>query len=159
MNRQKLNTKWLLCYLIVISSVFCFSANSQDLEKELLKAFPEYEKACNSYMKELHQLWIEADGFGTLILEQKLFWALLLEPEYFYDEFSDDTYSFNRFKDHLDGFVFTDFKDRTTVNMERLQLVAIDRLVDLTYSIDSSHIQIHKEMIERLRQVKVSFVD
>lgn len=156
MIKNKISWQTITCYMITIFLNFTFSASCQDLEKENTKPllYQHCDQAVSTLMKELHQMWIETDGEAVLVIGENVFWALLLDPAIFYNEFSDDTIHYQRFKDGLDYVAFTNWRDTTTDGLERLRIVAIDRLVDLTYLIDTNHLKIHEEMIERLRQVK-----
>ena len=110
-------------------------------------------------MNALHQEWLKTDGELTFNIGRKLFWALLLDPNAFYVEFSYDTINYERFAQDLNKLVFWNPNDTTISHLKRLRLIAIDRLTEQTYSIDSNYIGLHEEMIEIIKQIKPTFID
>jgi len=110
-------------------------------------------------MKVVHQEWLQTDGELTIVFGKKLIWALLLEPNAFYQEMSQDTVSYKRFLESVENTVFRNFSDTTTSHLERLRLVAVDRLLDQTYSIDSNYIELHEDLIEKFKHIEPTFVD
>lgn len=159
MSKRNPDRKLLYCYLILIFASLCFSASCQNLESDKSWGLPILEEGNISLMTALHQEWSKTDGEITFIIARQLFWALLLNPNAFYKELSVDTVNYKRFIDDIDVLVFWNPNDTTTAQYERLRIVAIERLVDQTYSIDGNHRQLHEEMIQTLQKVKVSHVD
>ena len=147
----------LACTVVLVAALcntpYC-QHNTDDPEWSL----PVYEEGCGALMKALHEEWVGADGALVINVVRKLFWALLLDPNAFYEEFSPDTVYYGRFSDKLEAKVFWNPNDTTTAHLERLRVVAIERLVDQTYTIETKHLHHHEEMIEALRRVKVSHV-
>jgi len=120
---------------------------------------PIFDQGCKALMNSLHQEWKRTDGELTFVVARKMIWAMLLDPNSFYAEFVPDTINYERFSGDIDNLVFWNPNDTTTAELERLRMVAIDRLVFQTYSIDSCYMPLHEEMITRLRELKVSHVD
>jgi len=110
-------------------------------------------------MKALHQEWSRTDGELTFVVARKLLWGMLQDPNAFYSEFSTDTVNYERFAEDLDKLVFWNPNDTSTVHLERLRIVAIDRLVEQTYAIDSSYMQLHRKMLKNLRHAKPTHVE
>ena len=149
----------LLGCLVIVFAVHCMSANCQDSRDDSGIPLPIYDEGCNSLMKALHQEWVKSDGEKTFVVAGKLIWALLLNPNAFYAEFSPDSVHYRHFSDGLDALVFRNFNDTTTAHLERQRVVAIERLVDQTYSVEAKYLHLHEEMIAALTRVKVSHVD
>jgi len=148
-----------LCYLLAISIIFCSTASCQNSKDDSGWPVPIYDEGCRSLMKAMHQEWSKTDGELTIVFGKKLIWALLLNPNAFYMEFSPDTIDYKRFLNSLENTVFWNPNDTAISHLERLRLVAIDRLTEQTYSIDSSYIGLHEELINKIKQVEPSFVD
>jgi hypothetical protein len=153
------SSKSILYGLMIVALLCCSSASCQDAEMDTAWSYPHYDEGCRSLMKGLHAEWIKADGEGAFEVGRLLFWALLLDPNAFYKELSPDTTYFQRFVDEVDVLVFRNFNDTTTAHLERLRIVAIDRLTEKTYGVSENYQPLHKELIETLRLVKVTYVD
>ncbi len=143
---------------VVLVAALCNTPYSQHNTDDPEWSLPVYEEGCGALMKALHEEWIAADGELTFDVARKLFWALLLDPDAYYAEFSSDTVYYHRFSRRMDALVFWNPNDTTTAYLERLRIVAIERLVDQAYTIETKHMHLHEEMIEALRRVKVSHV-
>jgi len=149
----------LSCSLLIVFAVLCVAARCQDSRDDSGWQLPKYDKGCESLMKVVHQEWLQTDGELTIVFGKKLIWALLLEPNAFYQEMSQDTVSYKRFLESVENTVFRNFSDTTTSHLERLRLVAVDRLLDQTYSIDSNYIELHEDLIEKFKHIEPTFVD
>jgi len=145
-----------LLLLLAMSSV---PVNCQHSKDDSGLPVPIYDEGCKSLMKAMHQEWSKADGELGIVFGYKLFWALLLNPNAFYEELSADSISYERFLERVEYTVFWNPNDTTTSHLERLRLVAIDRLQDQTYSIDSNYIGLHKELIDLIERIEPTFVD
>jgi len=148
-----------VCVFVVISILLFAAGIGQGTEEVKECSMPDYERGCSFLMKGLHKQWIRRDGMLSFCAGEKMFWALMLDANAFYKEFSEDTANYTNFIDGLDKWTFWNFGDTTTAQLERLRIVSIERLMDLTYSVDSIYLPLHEDMIERLKQVKVGFVD
>lgn len=146
---------------VVILSFFIFSmsATCQNSKYDSGVPVPIYEEGCSSLMSAMHKQWQNADGELGIIFCKQLIWGLLLEPNAFYKEFTPDSESYNRFLDCVGFNLFRNYNDTTTEQYYRLKQVVIDRLTEKTYSIDSTYLKIHEELIEKIRKVKPTFVD
>lgn len=153
------NHKLLIFYLLPIAIIINISSNCASHKDDSGWPLPFFEKGCNILMNSLHQEWKRTDGELTFIVARKMIWAMLLDPNSFYAEFSPDTTNYERFSTRIDKLVFWNPNDTTTAQLERLRMVAIDRLMDQTYLIDDCYMRLHEEMIARLRDLKVSHVD
>ncbi len=143
----------------ILLFIFSIPVNCQDSNNGLEWASSNYYEGCRSLMNALHQEWLKTDGELTFNIGRKLFWALLLDPNAFYVEFSYDTINYERFAQDLNKLVFWNPNDTTISHLKRLRLIAIDRLTEQTYSIDSNYIGLHEEMIEIIKQIKPTFID
>ena len=137
------------------TSVTCIAQDEDDTPWP----YPFYDRGVQSLMKGLHEEWRQSDGETTFEIANKLIWALLLDPNELYAEFSSDTIGFRYFAERIDGLVFTNHNDTTTMDLENLKKVSIWRLENMTYDVEPKYLTIHQEMIESLKRVKVSFVD
>ncbi len=159
-NDQRNPIKLTLCCLAIFGVIFSASAICQDSKDDGGWPLPIYDEGCRSLMKALHQEWLETDGELTFIVAKKMIWALLLNPNAFYREFASDTINYKRFSEDLDVLVFWNMNDTTTLPLlVNLRLVAIDRLIDQTYSIDEEYQQLHEEMIANIRKARITHLD
>jgi len=158
-NDQRKYVKLTLYCLAIFAVIFCVSALCQDSKNICGWPLPIYDDGCRALMKAFHQEWLKADGELTLVFGEEMIWALLLNPNAFYKEFASDTVNYKRFFEDLDVLVFWNMNDSATVPLENLRTVAIDRLIDMGFSIDAEYLQLHEEMIANLRKLKVSYVD
>ena len=158
MGKRENPVTLLIGFLVIVIAVLCVSANGQEWKDDPEWWSPAYEEGCSVLMKALHQELVKTDGIAIHYVEDKLFWALLLHPNAFYEELSPDSALYERFIDAL-HFVFWNFNDTTTAHLERLRTVAMARLVDQAYSVETKYLHLHEEMIEALRRVKVGHVD
>ncbi|MFH2047949.1 MAG: hypothetical protein ABIJ12_00750 [bacterium] len=157
-NKDNQRIKFTFFSLILLV-VFFLPVNCQDSQNDSGWHFPIYDEGCKSLMQAMRQEWSKTDGELTIVFGKKLIWALLLNPNAFYAEFSPDTANYNRFLRNVDNVVFWNPKDTTTSHLERLRLVTLDRLQEQTYSIDSNYVRLHEELIDRIKQVRPTFVD
>ena len=148
----------VLAVLVIFAALHSVSAYGQEWKDDPEWWSAAYEDACSVLMRALHQEQDKKDGFAVHYVEDKLFWALLLHPNSFYEELSPDSVQYEEFIDDL-HFVFWNFNDTTTAHLERLRIVAMERLVDQTYLVETKYLHLHGEMIEALRRVKVGHVD
>jgi len=158
-DKYKNHVKVIYYCLAVLVIVSCTSANCQESKDNSKWSYAVYEEGCRSLMNALHEEWIKADGANVFEVGELVFWALLLNPNAFYKEFASDTVNYKRFFEDLDVLVFWNMNDSATVPLENLRTVAIDRLIDMGFSIDAEYLQLHEEMIANLRKLKVSYVD
>ncbi len=147
---------------ILVLSVFALlpmSGRSQDSRDDSGLPLPVYDDGCKFLMKAVHQEWSRADGELSIVLCKKLIWVILLNPNAFYTEFAADSVQYDRFLECVKYNLFRNYSDTTTSHLERLRLVALDRLQEQTYSIDSSYVRLHEELIDKIKHVKPTFVD
>ena len=159
MNNKKYQRIVVVSFLILLLTIFSVSGNCQYSKDDSGLPVPIYDEGCRSLMSAMHQEWSMTDGELTIVFGKKLIWGLLLNPNAFYAEFSPDTVNYERFLRNVDNIVFWNPNDTVTSHLERLRLVAIDRLQEQTYSIDSNYIGLHEELIDKIEQVEPTFVD
>jgi len=158
-NSQRKHAGSILGCLVILAVILCTSASCQVSRDDSGLPVPIYDKGCHSLMKALHQEWSRTDGERTFVIARRMIWALLLDPNAFYAEFTPDTARYEFFSKRLDKLVFWNPNDTTTADLENLRVVAIYRLDEQTYSIEDRYLRLHEEMIEKLRKVKVTYVD
>jgi len=149
----------VLYMFIIFVAAFSVTGNCQNPKSDSGWPLPIYEEGCKSLMNAMHKEWAKTDGALTIVFGKKLIWALLLNPNAFYEEFSSDTVNYKRFTKSMENTIFWNPNDTTIAHLERFKVVALERLIDQSYLIDSIHIDRHQELIERLRNVKVRFID
>lgn len=149
----------ILIHLVILVGVFTSIASCQDTEDDAAWSLPKYNRGCNSLMSGLHEEWAKADGEKTFEVGIRMFWALLLDPNAFYTEFATDSTLYERFTSNIHTLVFWNANDTTTSQLERLRVVAIERLTEESYWIDSTNQKRHDDLIALLRKVVVTHVD
>lgn len=156
MESQRIRTA-LLCLLLFAALPMPVSCQHSQDDSGL--PVPIYDDGCRALMKAVHQEWSRSDGELSIVLCKKLIWVVLLNPNAFYREFSVDSVQYDRFLECVEYNLFRNYSDTATSHLERLRLVALDRLQEQTYSIDSNYLQLHEELIDKIKQVEPTFVD
>lgn len=141
----------LICALaIVVLTAACFAGGSnQDSVKE--------ESSIAGEVVELLQQWVTRDGYRFLVLGEQLFDANLKDPNTFYEVFAEDSAAFEDYVRTLPTTCFTNQNDTVTVHLEKRRLAALEALQ--ATAIDSAYLEMHRTVLDTLRNLKVSFVD
>ena len=144
---------------MVAATLLSVTSYCQSSKEDSGIPLPYFRAGCSELMAGLHKEWSLSDGEAAFVVARKMMWAMLLDPNSFYQEFSPDTIYYNRFASNLYGLVFWNPVDSSTEHLENLRVVAIERLEEQSYAIDEKFLDVHQEMIETLRNLRVTHVD
>ncbi|MEZ5357272.1 MAG: hypothetical protein R3F48_00485 [Candidatus Zixiibacteriota bacterium] len=159
MSNKKYQRSLVAFCFVFLLAIFTIPINCQNSRDDSGLSVPIYDDGCKYLMKAMHQEWSKADGELDIVFCKKMIWAVLLDPNAFYREFSADSVQYERFLNCIMYNAFRNYNDTTTSQLEKLRLVAIGRLQEQTYSIDSNYIRFHEELIDKIRHVIPDFVD